>query len=333
MAIELVEDVAVIGTRVNLVDEEFRKLRRTYLGGSDAGAILGMSNYSSPLSVYCEKKGLSEVEDNEFMLWGRLLEPVIRDQFQHRHPEFTITEDPRLYRHSECPWLGGTVDGRILHNLESGEPPSEFGLEIKTGSEYSQEWGDGEVPDRYYAQVQHYMALLDLPGFWVVALLGRKMVERYVPRNDEFIAYLLEMEKRFWENFIVPGRMPDPIGLDIDGDLLSMLYKDAVEQDPTPDLGPDMGALVESYRTAKEHLDEQEKLVAGFNQRIKAAMGEAKIARAGPFQLTWSRSSHKRFNTKAFANDHPELVEQYKTQEVHTGRLTVKLADAPRDQE
>jgi putative phage-type endonuclease len=327
MAIEIVNDVKIIGTRETLAEEEFRKLRGTYIGGSDAGSILGMSPYSSPLSVYCEKKGISETEDNEFMLWGRLLEPVIRNQFGSRHPEFAITEDPQLYRHDSLPWLGGTIDGRI--QTETGE----LGLEVKTGSEYSKEWGDGEVPDRYYAQVQHYMALLDLPGFWVVALLGRKMVERYVPRNDAFIAYLLEMEKRFWETYVVPGRMPDPIGIDIDGELLSLIYKDAVEQDPTPDLGPDMGTMVEQYRVAKEHLDEQEKLVAGYNQRIKAAMGEAKIARAGPFQLTWSRWTQKRFNTKAFANDHPDLVEQYKTQEVNTGRLTVKLSDAPRDQE
>jgi putative phage-type endonuclease len=325
--VEIAHEVKIVGDRTGQTPEDFVRMRRTYLGGSDAGAILGMSPYSSPLSVYCAKKGLWEPEDNEAMLWGRLLEPVIRDQWQERHPEFAIEQDPNIYRHPELEWMGGTIDGGVTELV--GEPPDtifgqRFGLEIKTGSEYAKEWGADEVPDHYYAQVQHYMALLDLPGFWVVALLGRKMVERYVPRNDEFIKYMLEEEQKFWETYIVPGKMPDPIGLSIDGDLLSMLYKEAVEQDPTPVLDEDIGKLVEVYEGFKKVMEDTEKDVARCKQLIEFAMGSAKVAKAGPYQLTWSRWTTKRFNGKAFAKDHPEEYEQYKTQEVNTGRLTVK---------
>ena len=36
--------------------EDWLKLRTTGIGGSDAGAILGLNKYSTPLSVYLAKK-------------------------------------------------------------------------------------------------------------------------------------------------------------------------------------------------------------------------------------------------------------------------------------
>jgi len=326
MAIEIVNEARIIGD--NPTPEEFQKLRRTYLGGSDAGAILGMSQYASPLSVYCSKKGLYEPEDNEFMLWGRILEPVIRDQWQARHPKWKVESDSKLYRHPELEWLGGTVDGLVFYPAYLTGDLGRFGLEIKTGSEYAKVWGTNEVPDPYYAQVQHYMALLGLPGFWIVALLGRHLVERYVPRNEEFIKYMLEEEQRFWETYIVPGKMPDPIGLSIDGDLLTMLYKDAVEQDPVPVLDEDVQAIVEEYMEAKEDEKAAGAVAEKAKQRIEATMGEAKVAKAGPYQITWSRWTTKRFDSKRFAKDHADLAEEYKTQEVRTGRLNVKEVGA-----
>lgn len=320
MTIEIEGEVRILADRNGLSDDEFRAMRRTYLGGSDAGAILRMSTYSSPLSVYCEKKGLAVTEDNEFMLWGRILEPVIRDQFASRHPELKIETDPRIYRHDEIPWMGGTIDGRATN--EAGVT---FGLEIKTGSEYSKEWGDDELPDRYYAQVQHYMALLGLPGFWVVALLGRKMVERFVPRNEAFIADMLVKEQEFWQECIVKDTMPDPIGLECDGDLLAEMYSEAVEKDPVPDLGQDAEIIAGSLEGIQAELKDLEADEAECKQKLQALMGDTKIATAGHYQLTWSRWETKRFNSKEFKKDHPEEYEKYQTQKVNTGRFSMKF--------
>ena len=37
--------------------EEWLAIRNGYIGGSDAGAIVGMNPYSSPFSVWAEKTG------------------------------------------------------------------------------------------------------------------------------------------------------------------------------------------------------------------------------------------------------------------------------------
>ena len=40
--------------------EEWLQIRKQYIGGSDAGAIMGMNPYASPFSVWAEKTGNAE---------------------------------------------------------------------------------------------------------------------------------------------------------------------------------------------------------------------------------------------------------------------------------
>jgi predicted phage-related endonuclease len=83
------------------------------------------------------------------------------------------------------------------------------GHEIKS-AKTAYGWGDDEIPDSYYCQVQHYMAVLDLPWFIVsVYILEGEQIRHYiVRRNAEFIEKLITMEKDFWENYFIPGVLP-----------------------------------------------------------------------------------------------------------------------------
>ena len=40
--------------------DEWLQIRRQYIGGSDAGAVMGMNPYSSPTAVWAEKTGRTE---------------------------------------------------------------------------------------------------------------------------------------------------------------------------------------------------------------------------------------------------------------------------------
>ena len=58
--------------------EEWLKIRRGYIGGSDAGAILGMNPYSSAFSVWAEKTGsVPEFEGNTSTKVGSYLEDLV----------------------------------------------------------------------------------------------------------------------------------------------------------------------------------------------------------------------------------------------------------------
>ena len=68
---------------VGLPKEDWLKIRRTGLTGTDIGAITGMNPYSSAFQVYHDKLS-EEIEDfdNEAMRQGRDLEEYVAKRFE-----------------------------------------------------------------------------------------------------------------------------------------------------------------------------------------------------------------------------------------------------------
>ena len=66
----------------NVTRDDWLRLRKSGLGGSDAGAVCGLNPYSSPLQVFCDKT-TEEVQDhdNESMRQGRDLEEYVAKRF------------------------------------------------------------------------------------------------------------------------------------------------------------------------------------------------------------------------------------------------------------
>lgn len=99
---------------------EFLEERRRGVGGSDIAAILGHHPYKDALDVYLEKTRPVRPEDVEIEgqsvhLWrGVLLEPVIRDLFEHLYdrPVQRFGDGSNLKQHPDFPWVRAHLDGR-----------------------------------------------------------------------------------------------------------------------------------------------------------------------------------------------------------------------------
>src|SRR5690349_18206306 len=111
---------------------EFLEQRRLGIGGSDVAPILGLSKWASPLDIYLRKRGEQpEQDDNEAMLWGRALEPVIRQQYAERTgrivrvPEAALVHPQLTFARANLD--GVTDDGRVV--------------EVKT-ARTAQDWGE-----------------------------------------------------------------------------------------------------------------------------------------------------------------------------------------------
>ena len=65
---------------------EWLEVRRSGIGGSDAAASIGLSPWKSRYGLYQEKISTSPPPriSNEAMTLGRLLEPLIREEFSKR---------------------------------------------------------------------------------------------------------------------------------------------------------------------------------------------------------------------------------------------------------
>lgn len=74
----------ILAKTKDMTREEWLKLRKQGIGGSDAGAVCGLNPYVSPMDVYMDKttEEIPEQDrDNEAMRLGRDLEQYVAERF------------------------------------------------------------------------------------------------------------------------------------------------------------------------------------------------------------------------------------------------------------
>ena len=169
--------------------DEWLKLRRTGIGGSDAPAILGLSPWASPMSVQADKWGLlDEPEEAEHLRWGRRLESAILEGLADEFGEEIIPHG-YLLRSTRHPFMLCTPDGR-----------SAAGTWVQAkNTVLASEWDEGP-PERVWVQCQHEMAVTGAQEMVAVALLmGRRLAWQTVKRDPAFIdERLIPAEQAFW---------------------------------------------------------------------------------------------------------------------------------------
>lgn len=166
------------------------------ISASRAGAILGMSNYSTPLQVwlqimesrepgFCEKNNykLPEFEYNSAMKWGHAFESAVIELAEEKQGA-EIGNREMLFKaeHKDMPHVTCHIDGQ--YNLQYSEG-SNFPLhEGKTTSAhyfYSAfgEPGTDRVPVEYQLQCQHQMICTGAEKVILSVLVFPKRVEEW----------------------------------------------------------------------------------------------------------------------------------------------------------
>ena len=84
-----------------LNNQDFTQDRAKYLGGSDVGAILGLSPYKTPLDVWLEKTGKqSEQKDSLPLRFGSFAESFVASEYA-RATANPLTEYPLAICHPQ----------------------------------------------------------------------------------------------------------------------------------------------------------------------------------------------------------------------------------------
>ena len=306
--------------------DDWHKLRMQGIGGSDAGAVMGLSRYGSPLSVWMQKTGrVQPDEGNEYTEWGNILEPIIRGKIPEYLDRIGVSHgavhDPQgLYQSKEHLWMLANVDGfaEITGEL--------VGVEIKTTDTMNaKQWGGvtgDQLPDGYYAQVQHYMAVTGLSQWWVFALIGKRMTHRVVPRNDSFISALVDTERMLWASIVRndPLQAPAPSGLDVDDEMLMVLGSPRLDDEV--DI-TSIEASVMEYQAISREIRDLEAEKKALSQLIKAKMGQHIRGITGTHEVKVTDVSASRIDTDRLKLDRPDIVAEY-TKTTEYQRLTVK---------
>lgn len=186
--------------------DEWHEARRSSLGASEVAAVLGLSKWQTPLSVYMAKQGVRNEIPENLAYFGRNMEPVIAGWIMHTRPDLGIVGPGFSARSDDWPWLAVSPDRIVSDN---GKP---IPVELKTSSAYSRaDWESG-VPLYYLAQVQAQIAVLDAPYGWLAVLHGGNDAELFrIERDEEFITqHLIPKTREFWEDYVTAGVPPEP---------------------------------------------------------------------------------------------------------------------------
>ncbi|MCU6603789.1 YqaJ viral recombinase family protein [Peribacillus frigoritolerans] len=306
-----IKSIKLFNTK-NMTRQQWLEARQNGIGGSDASAIAGLSKWSNPIKVYSEKVDLilekNEEEENHFMKWGNKLEHIIRENFKEDHPQYKVQKSNFMWQHPIHKFMIANVDG-LIYDKEKG-----WGvLEIKNVSQYtSKEWNGETIPEHYLIQFQHYLAVLGLDwGHFAILIGGNEDKTWYVERDDELIDSLIQIEKAFWENHVVPEIPPEFDGSDASKTILNMLYPPEKAIDETIDLPETAGELIEQFHSAQEQEKVAKDLKDEAANKLKSFLGERTKGFYHDKKVVWSKTTSTKFDKKALAKNHPEIYEKY----------------------
>ena len=304
----------------NMSHEQWLAERRKGIGGSDAAAIVGLNNWSSPYMVYADKLGLvPPKEDNEAMRLGRFLEPYIAQRF-YEATNKRVKNCNYILINKDYPFALANVDRMVI-----GE---NAGLECKSTSELNlKRFRGGEYPENYYVQCVHYMAVTGAAKWYLAVLIGNKKFVWYeITRDEEEIAALMSAEKAFWEEYVEKDIAPPVDGTQATEYALKAIYAEsACNEDAPVDLfGYDND--IKDYLHYRGLAKEYEAMADLRAQRLKAELGRYETGICDQYKITWKSQVSRRFDWARYQQDNPDQdISQY-FNETKSRRFMVKEA-------
>lgn len=296
---------------------DWLRLRKSGIGGSDAGAICGLNPYSSAMKVFQDKISEEvEEQDNEAVRIGHDLENYVAQRFMEA-TGLKVRKSNFMYRSVEHPFMIADVDRLVV-----GE---DAGLECKTASAYNADkWADGNIPLHYVMQCYHYMAVTGKRTWYIAAvILGREFIYRKIVWDDELISRLVGMEEDFWNNHVVKGIMPPPDGSKACDEVIEQYFHTARKASAIKLVGFD-----EKLRRREEilgcisELQEEQKQI---EQEVKLFMQDNELANSENFHVSWKNIDSTKLDTKRIKLEKPEIYVDY-GKVSHSRRFEVKVA-------
>lgn len=284
---------------------DWLELRKTGIGGSDAGAVVGLNPYSSAYSVYHEKLSLVEVfEGNDKTRLGTDLEDYVAKRFEEETGK-KVRRLNSVLRSIARPYMIADVDRMIV-----GE---DAGLECKTTANFDgYKFDEGEYPAYWACQCYHYMSVTGAK-LWYICVLdlsSGKVSVITIERNESEIKALEEMEGVFWREHIEKKVCPAPNGSEKCDEIIAEKYPTADEDVPALDL---MGYSKELARLAelKAEIKPLEDEKSAIEQTLKEALGTASVGEYGLYKVSYKNSVSMRLDAKKLKAEQPEIYAAY----------------------
>lgn len=308
-------------------EEAWLEARTRGIGGSDVGAICGVSPFTSARQIYLNKTGqyteaLKPGEAaQERMRFGHLLEPIVADEFARR----TKDEIKAIYtvnatlRHKDHPWAIANID--YLIEYQDGTLGV---LECKTTGEYNNDaWASGEILMTYIYQINWYLWILGLEkGAFACLVGGNKFYHYDVWRNDELLnETIIPAAKSFWFDNVL--KLQEPPMQASDTDFANTIYKSVVKNSEKVLDTDTANDLARTVFECKAQIKEITRTMEEAQNRLKDMLQDAEIGYTKDFVVKWSPRSQTRVDTGLLKQNFPDVYEQCQ-KKIEFRAMTVK---------
>ncbi|AVK98878.1 hypothetical protein FCT18_14580 [Lysinibacillus sphaericus] len=291
-------------TTADMSRDEWLDARRSGIGGSDAGTIMGFNPYKSAYQLFLEKTGqFYEKIENEAIHFGNKFENLVAEEFAERTGK-KVRRMNKMLVHPEHDFMLANLDRVVV-----GERAV---LECKTANEYLKgEWEGEEIPASYLCQVHHYLAVTGFEKAYIAVLVGGStFIWKEIERDEEFIQILIAREKDFWENHVLKNIAPPIDGSDATNDLIKKMYP---QDDGTAImLTKDDDVLLDAIDSISSEIRALEQQKQEYENQLKLKLENAVEGHTPRHKVTFKTIVTNRVDSKRLKAEAPEIYEKYK---------------------
>lgn len=315
-----------------LNNQDFTHNRTAFLGGSDIGAILGISKYRSAMDVWLEKTGKKvDTKDSFALRFGSFAESFIADEYALLTGE-DVVEHPNGLVHPNYSFCVGHIDRFVLEKkdqplfLDDGTLNAKKLLECKTANHFSQaDWGEpgtDAIPLPYLCQCLWYLGITNLSEIDVAVLLGGSDLRIYtITRDLELESPMFEKAAYFWTEHVQKDIPPKPQSID---DCQALFQRSSIGK--TLEASSEVLDLIRKLKALETQAHIEEEQIDAIKQTLMETMTDAEVLTyLGKPVITWKAPKPSyRIDTKRLTLEHPELVKAYQSPVINSRRFVVK---------
>ena len=307
-----------------LINQDFSVDRSKYIGGSDIGAILGLSRFRSPVQVWMEKTGKETSRvDSLALRFGSFAEEFVASEYS-QSTGLELLHEESAFIHPEHSIFCAHID-RLVMGDGLSSPPTKI-LECKTANPFSQgDWGivgSDEVPLPYLCQVAWYQAITGIEQADLAVLFGNSDFRIYeIARDKELEQMIIQKALFFWNEYVLKD-IPPPVQSEADCQTLFS------KGDPSKSVEAKKDALelAKRLQILNSEITSRETEISLIKQSIMSELGEAEtLSYQGKVLATWKAPKPSfRLDSKRLEIEHPELASNYKIAVQNSRRLVIK---------
>lgn len=287
--------------------------RRTFLGGTDAPAVLGVSEWLTPVELWRLKTGRVKPEPNaardKRLERGKRLEPficeMVVDKLRDLGHDVEVLARNERYTDPVYPFLKCEIDLELRVDGEhvNGDAKS-------VGGQARHRWGQEgteDVPIDYAAQFMDGLMITGRQRCLAAALRSFDDVDIFwVTRDEPTIEGMRSKLVSFWQDHVQADVPPDPIKF---ADVRALFAR------PEPrrvEATPEILEAVEELGLIKSRVQALENREEYLRFTIAKHMGAAETLSAGVRDLmSWANEERSRFDLERFKREHPDWYALY----------------------